>query len=857
MAAVAAPMVDVGGDEVETEELKRRLTRFLDPDENPRSEYVEKIQGTLESGKTRVVVNVNALRDFDQPLASELLQKPLRTLPAFSEALGEFVAAKPDFVSKQKEVPALTMGFEGNFGGQHVSPRQLLAYLLGKMVTVEGIVTKCSLVRPKVVKSTHFCPATKKFSQREYRDATSFDGAPTNSVYPTKDEHNNPLETEFGLSVYKDHQTVTIQEMPERAPLGQLPRSVDVILDNDLVDSLKPGDRTQICGVYRAMAGTGAQSSTSGVFRTVVIANNVRTIGKDVGGLTMTPEDIQHIREVSKRKDAFELLSRSVAPSIFGHEYIKKAILLLLLGGVEVNMDNGTHIRGDINILMVGDPSTAKSQMLRFILGVAPLAINTTGRGSSGVGLTAAVTSDTETGERRLEAGAMVLADRGVVCIDEFDKMSDVDRVAIHEVMEQQTVTIAKAGIHASLNARCSVVAAANPIYGGYDKTKDAQTNVGLPDSLLSRFDLLFVVLDNLEPTHDRKIADHVLRMHRYRRPGQEGPIPLDGGDIDMLDLDLDDHEEADTPVFQKVNPLLHGSLIAEAQEAAAARGDGGGKGGARRGRGGRKGRKNDGQLLSMEFFKKYIHYAKNRIKPTMTATAADEITNYYAELRQTQGKKTSPITPRSLETLVRLSVAIAKTRLSAKVEPRDTEMAFEILKFALFNDATEMKKKRKRQAQAAAAAAAAADGGDGDDDALQQQQPDPAAGADAEEDGAESSSQRRRRSDDDDDDDDEEEAVQQRQQQGGEVEEAQGSGAGMASAEERLDAFKASLIDFQRREDLTETTLDQLVTEMKSASAQSGHSFSADEIESLARQIETDGQLMFAEDGQTIFFTY
>ena len=158
--------------------------------------------------------------------------------------------------------------------------------------------------------------------------------------------------------------------------------------------------------------------------------------------------------------------------------------------------------------------------------------------------------------------------------------------------------------------------------------------------------------------------------------------------------------------------------------------------------------------------------------------------------------------------------------------------MAFEILKFALFNDATEMKKKRKRQAQAAAAAAAAADGGDGDDDALQQQQPDPAAGADAEEDGAESSSQRRRRSDDDDDDDDEEEAVQQRQQQGGEEEEeAQGSGAGMASAEERLDAFKASLIDFQRREDLTETTLDQLVTEMKSASAQSGHSFSADEV--------------------------
>jgi len=212
--------------------------------------------------------------------------------------------------------------------------------------------------------------------------------------------------------------------MPENAPPGQLPRSVSVILQNDLVDNMKPGDRVEVTGVYRA-APNVHMGMTRGTFRTQIVATGVVSLLAEKQKPSLSEQDIKNIRSLSKEEDVFEVLGQSIAPTIEGHKYVKKSILLQLLGGAEKVLENGTHLRGDINIMMVGDPSTAKSQLLRHIMDIAPLAINTTGRGSSGVGLTAAVAIDKDTGDRHLEAGAMVLADRGVVCIDEFDKMND------------------------------------------------------------------------------------------------------------------------------------------------------------------------------------------------------------------------------------------------------------------------------------------------------------------------------------------------------------------------------------------------------------------------------------------------
>jgi len=612
------------------------------------------------------------LADFKEDLHSRTLSTPVDCLPAFEDALKEMMHEQNDAekILADEHEYSYSVTFSGEFGVNKVTPRCLNSSHLGKLVELRGIVTRCTLVRPKMVKSVHFCQATGLTSSREYRDVTSNRGLPTPTVYPTRDPDGNLLTTQFGLCTFIDQQVLTVQELPETAPPGQLPRSVEVVLEGDLRDAAKPGDRVSCVGIYKPVPPRSS-GSISGVFRALIVATGIELMNQEASGPTFTENDYDNIIDLANEEDVIEQLASSLAPSIYGYSWIKKALVLLLAGGRERTLQNGTHLRGDINCLLVGDPGVAKSQLLRAIMNIAPLCVSTTGRGSSGVGLTAAVVTDQDTGERRLEAGAMVLADRGVVCIDEFDKMNDSDRVAIHEVMEQQTVTIAKAGILTQLNARCSVVAAANPIYGHYDRTISITRNIGLPDSLLSRFDLLFVVLDNNDATRDREIADHVLGQHRYRPAGDDGTTVRDDSLMEEL-VDDSGNEVGETPMRVKYDSRLYGPRTPGTKDP-----------------------------LSMPFLKKYLAYAKQRFSaPELTPEATEAIAEYYADLRNSSEVQALPVTVRTLETIIRLACAHAKVRLSPQVELKDVEEVQSIVDMILKSDpsATHEKSGRSRR---------------------------------------------------------------------------------------------------------------------------------------------------------------
>jgi replicative DNA helicase Mcm len=330
------------------------------------------------------------------------------------------------------------------------------------------------------------------------------------------------LEMDPEHSIFTDFQLVRLQELPEDLPAGQLPHYVEVTVMGDLVDQCRPGDRIILTGIVRIEQEQISPQIRTSLFRLRMEGNNIEYLGGGVGNkdsrtierLSIRSEDERQIIGVAGKPDAYDKLIASFAPHVYGHEVIKESILLLIVGSVAKKLSDGSTRRGDINVFLVGDPGTAKSEMLKFASKIAPRGLYTSGRGSTAAGLTAAVIRD-KSGIMMLEAGAVVLGDQGLVCIDEFDKIRPEDRSALHEVMEQQTCSVAKGGIVATLNARTSILSAANPMYGKYDPFKNITENVNLPIPLLTRFDLIFVVRDTPESEKDSRIASHILEIHR------------------------------------------------------------------------------------------------------------------------------------------------------------------------------------------------------------------------------------------------------------------------------------------------------------------------------------------------------
>jgi DNA replication licensing factor MCM5 len=425
---------------------------------------------------------------------------------------------------------------------EDVSIRNLDSLTISRLVRVPGIVIGASVMSSKAT-SIHIqcrtCDHAQDLSVLGGFSGVSLPRQCGRFRSPGDPTEKCPLDPYFVVhekSMFVDQQIIKLQEAPDQVPVGELPRHVLISADRYLTNRVVPGSRCTVMGIFSIYQSKGSKNSTSSAvairtpyLRATGIQTDLDQTAK--GQAVFSEEEEQEFLELSRRPDLYNIMTDCIAPSIYGNRDIKKSILCLLMGGSKKILPDGMKLRGDINVLMLGDPGTAKSQLLKFVEKVAPIAIYTSGKGSSAAGLTASVQRDQTTREFYLEGGAMVLADGGVVCIDEFDKMRDEDRVAIHEAMEQQTISIAKAGITTILNARTSVLAAANPIFGRYDDMKTPGENIDFQTTILSRFDMIFIVRDEHERGKDERIAKHVMGIHMGGRGVEdrvESEIPVE-----------------------------------------------------------------------------------------------------------------------------------------------------------------------------------------------------------------------------------------------------------------------------------------------------------------------------------------
>lgn len=494
--------------------LEEKLVSFFKAEK-----YRELLREAAVKKRRSIPVEFNDLIKFDEKFAVELVNKPNIMYNILNRAcLRQLQIEDPEYASSVKSFTARIVSLPSV-----TSIREVRSEHLRKLVMIDGMVSKASAVKPilKVgVFRCRYCGSTQEVEQLSHKLVT-----PETCIDRTCRGSKRPsFELVPEESTYMDYQVIGVQEKPEDLPPGQLPRVLEMRLKDDLVDVVRPGDRVIGVGIVESQQERGGEGPLK-TFRIYLEAISIEPASKEPQAVHISPEDEKSFKKMAEDPFIINKLVDSVAPSIYGLEHIKKSILLLLMGGRSKVFPDGLRVRGDINVLLVGDPGTAKSQLLQYVSMIAPRGIYTSGRGSTAAGLTAAVIREKE-GGMVLEAGAMVLADMGVCCIDEIDKMRPDDRVAIHEAMAQQTVSIAKGGIVATLNARTAVLAAANPTYGRYDPYRNFAENVNLPITILSRFDLIFVLRDEPNPELDRKISSHISSLHQVGEPEKPPAIP-------------------------------------------------------------------------------------------------------------------------------------------------------------------------------------------------------------------------------------------------------------------------------------------------------------------------------------------
>ena len=495
--------------------------------------------------------------------------------------------------------------------------RDIRAENMDKFYAFEGLIKKVSIPKPKIKMARFKCS-----NCGEENDLEQFE---IELNYPTacKSCGKKKFALDRKHSTYIDIQNIEIEEIGEYLRGGESPQSILVYLRDDLVGKLKPGDRIILNGVLR-----GRLIKERG-FLLTILQRYIDCVSyefpiKDFEEMSITSEDEEKIFELSRDPDILNKFRDSMAPSIYGHNIEKQAMALQLFGGVMKTKKEGGRLKGDINILFVGDPGTAKSQLLYSISKLAPRSIYTSGKGSTAAGLTASAVKS-EGGVWELEAGALVLADKGLVCIDEIDKMATQDASALHQAMEQQEISIAKAGITATLNCRCAVLAAANPMLGRFDPNTPIPKQINISTTLLSRFDLIFPFYDIPNPEDDAAMAKHILRIHKIGEMREARvSLGIEAEDEDLL------------------------SKLVEAP-------------------------------ISREMIYKYVAYAKSRVVPILCSEADDMIQKYYGEIRGKYKDQTTGMSPRQLEAIIRLAEASAKVRLSDKVERRDAEIGINI----------------------------------------------------------------------------------------------------------------------------------------------------------------------------------